>query len=83
MSKTKNCPHKIQYVFDFILISAGPDHWQDNYGQCSGKHQSPINIDSSHVVRAILPKLKMEGFYSTDGETILTNNGHTGNLLVR
>lgn len=74
-----NCQHKILFR---IYIFVGPDHWQDHFLQCSGKHQSPINIDSSHVVRAALPKLQMEGFFSTEGESILTNNGHTGNFLV-
>lgn len=64
-----------------LIIFVGPEHWQDAYVQCSGKHQSPINIDSSHVVRTVLPPLRMEGFDYTDGESILTNNGHTGNIV--
>lgn len=60
----------------------GPEHWQDEYAQCAGKHQSPINIDSEHVTRTVLPPLKMEGFYSTEGEAILTNNGHTAMMTT-
>lgn len=60
----------------------GPDHWGDSYAQCSGKHQSPIDIDSAHVTRTVLPKLKMEGFFSTEGDTILTNNGHTAMMTT-
>ncbi|KAJ6646133.1 Carbonic anhydrase 7 [Pseudolycoriella hygida] len=60
----------------------GPDHWQDEYGQCAGKHQSPINIDSSHVTRVVLPPLNMQGFFFTDGEAVLTNNGHTAMMTI-
>ncbi len=66
----------------FLFRSTGPEHWQDAYSQCSGKHQSPINIDSAHVTRAVLPPLKMEGFFYTEGEVTLVNNGHTGNNFL-
>jgi len=60
----------------------GPDHWADAYAQCSGKHQSPINIDSHKVNRTVLPPLKMEGFHSTEGNATLTNNGHTAMMTT-
>lgn len=54
------------------------DHWGDDYGECLGKHQSPIAIDSHHVTRASLPPLEMNGFDVALPATV-TNNGHTGN----
>jgi len=60
----------------------GPDHWSDAYSQCKGKHQSPINIDSEHVDRIVMSPLKLQGFYYTEGETILTNNGHTAMMTT-
>lgn len=56
----------------------GPSHWGEEYGECSGKHQSPINIDSEHVTRKVLPKLKLENFHDKPKEMSITNNGHTG-----
>jgi len=58
----------------------GPDHWGDEYEQCAGKHQSPINIDSAHVTRVHLEPLKMENFDIELGVATLTNNGHTAML---
>jgi len=60
----------------------GPDHWKDVSEQCAGKHQSPINIDSKHVTRVVLPPLKFHGFFYTEGEAILTNNGHTAMMTT-
>jgi len=56
--------------------------WGDEYEQCSGKHQSPINIDSEHVTRINLPPLKMKGFSYTSGVATLTNNGHTAMMTT-
>jgi len=60
----------------------GPDHWGDEYEQCLGKHQSPINIDSAHLTRVHLDPLKMDGFELPLGVATLTNNGHTAMLTT-
>jgi len=60
----------------------GEDHWSDDYEQCAGKHQSPINIDSAHVTRVHLKPLVMENFDLPLGVATLNNNGHTAMLTT-
>ncbi|XP_063699331.1 putative carbonic anhydrase 3 [Culicoides brevitarsis] len=60
----------------------GPSHWGEEFGECTGKHQSPINIDSEHVTRKVLPKLKLANFHDKPKEMSITNNGHTVQLTV-
>ncbi|XP_058458649.1 carbonic anhydrase 7 [Malaya genurostris] len=55
----------------------GPSHWGEQYNTCTGKHQSPININSLDVKKVNLPPLIMEGFDAHPQQTNLTNNGHT------
>ncbi|KAG8226538.1 hypothetical protein J437_LFUL007879 [Ladona fulva] len=47
------------------------------YSACSGKFQSPINIDMKDVLHVKLPPLRFEGFDEELEDAILTNNGHT------
>ncbi|XP_041771257.1 carbonic anhydrase 7 [Anopheles merus] len=55
----------------------GPSHWGEQYNSCTGKHQSPININSLDVKKVNLPPLVFQGFDVSPRETNLTNNGHT------
>uniref|UniRef100_A0A182RAY9 carbonic anhydrase n=1 Tax=Anopheles funestus TaxID=62324 RepID=A0A182RAY9_ANOFN len=55
----------------------GPSHWGEQYNSCTGKHQSPININSLDVKKVNLPPLVFQGFDVAPRETNLTNNGHT------
>ncbi|XP_040152809.1 carbonic anhydrase 7 [Anopheles arabiensis] len=55
----------------------GPSHWGEQYNSCTGKHQSPININSLDVKKVNLPPLMFQGFDVSPRETNLTNNGHT------
>ncbi|XP_052861455.1 carbonic anhydrase 7 [Anopheles cruzii] len=55
----------------------GPSHWGEQYNSCTGKHQSPININSLDVKKVNLPPLVLHGFDIAPKETNLTNNGHT------
>uniref|UniRef100_A0A182NH68 carbonic anhydrase n=1 Tax=Anopheles dirus TaxID=7168 RepID=A0A182NH68_9DIPT len=55
----------------------GPSHWGEQYNSCTGKHQSPININSLDVKKVNLPPLVFQGFNVAPKETNLTNNGHT------
>lgn len=64
---------------DYMLFVIGVDHWGDDFGDCLGKHQSPINMSSEYVTPVVLPPLKFIGFDAASEATI-TNNGHTGNL---
>ncbi|XP_055530002.1 carbonic anhydrase 7 [Wyeomyia smithii] len=55
----------------------GPSHWGEQYNSCTGKHQSPININSLEVKKVNLPPLVMNEFDTPPAQTNLTNNGHT------
>ncbi|XP_030385250.1 carbonic anhydrase 2 isoform X2 [Scaptodrosophila lebanonensis] len=59
----------------------GPEHWGEDYKRCSGKHQSPINIDVVNVVEKQFPTLEFINFDEKPKGIRLTNNGHT--VLVK
>jgi len=60
----------------------GYDHWGDIEQKCLGKHQSPIEIDSEHVTRTVLPHpLRLNGF-DVALPANLTNNGHTAMMTI-
>nr|XP_036226880.1 carbonic anhydrase [Bactrocera oleae]XP_036226881.1 carbonic anhydrase [Bactrocera oleae]XP_036226882.1 carbonic anhydrase [Bactrocera oleae]XP_036226883.1 carbonic anhydrase [Bactrocera oleae]XP_036226884.1 carbonic anhydrase [Bactrocera oleae] len=59
----------------------GPDHWGEQFSTCSGKHQSPINIDSVNVIRRTYPPLSADNFGSEPISGEILNNGHT--VVVR
>jgi len=56
----------------------GEDFWG---GECKGKHQSPIDINSENVTRTNLPRLKMNGFDNAFPAMII-NNGHTALMTL-
>lgn len=57
--------------------SMGPDHWGEQYNGCSGKYQSPINIDIVNVQTQTFDDLIHQGFYDTPQTGDIVNNGHT------
>ncbi|TMW43960.1 hypothetical protein DOY81_010960 [Sarcophaga bullata] len=59
----------------------GPDHWSEHYNQCSGKHQSPININDVDVVNRTFTKMLFNEFHKPSISTSVFNNGHT--VLVK
>ena len=61
--------------------SLGPQYWSKVYQQCSGKYQSPININDHDVQEVEFWRLGTTNFdeYPLSGE--LHNNGHT--VVVR
>ena len=59
----------------------GPDHWSEHYNQCSGKHQSPININDVDVVNRTFTKMLFNEFHKPSINTSVFNNGHT--VLVK
>lgn len=63
-------------VNNFRLI--GPSHWGEQYNTCFGKFQSPIDINSLTVKHARLPRLQFHDIDVPSNQTILKNNGHTG-----
>ncbi|XP_068086133.1 carbonic anhydrase 2 [Anabrus simplex] len=63
--------------------SMGPSNWPQEYSNCAGKYQSPIDIEE-HLVRHVrLPALKFQGFDATPVSSTLTNNGHTVMLQLK
>ncbi|XP_011201657.2 carbonic anhydrase 7 [Bactrocera dorsalis] len=72
----------VTFANDFAYNGAmGPDHWGEQFSTCSGKHQSPINIDSVNVIRRTYPPLIAEHFGSQPISAEILNNGHT--VVVR
>ncbi|EDW69070.1 carbonic anhydrase 2 isoform X1 [Drosophila virilis] len=55
----------------------GPEHWGDDYQRCSGKFQSPINIDVLNVTKKKFPYPDYFNFDAKPKSVKLTNNGHT------
>ncbi|XP_020714425.1 carbonic anhydrase [Ceratitis capitata] len=72
----------LTFAKDFAYNGAmGPEHWGEQYSTCSGKHQSPINIDSVNVIRRTYQPLRPKKFESTPQSGEILNNGHT--VVVR
>ncbi|XP_043793879.1 carbonic anhydrase 2-like isoform X1 [Apis laboriosa] len=80
-------------VFTLVLLSSklvvgnfsydgnsGPLHWGDEYKQCVGKFQSPIDIEEKDVTNMTFPKLQ---FSDTENSHVayMINNGHT--VMIR
>ncbi|KAH8380269.1 hypothetical protein KR009_009753, partial [Drosophila setifemur] len=59
----------------------GPEHWGEEYARCSGKHQSPINIDLVNAVERKFPHLEFFNFNVDPKGMHMSNNGHT--VLVK
>ncbi|XP_055911169.1 carbonic anhydrase 2 isoform X2 [Eupeodes corollae] len=55
----------------------GPEHWGEQYNGCSGKYQSPINIDLLNVIEHEFGDLVLERFDELPISGDLLNNGHT------
>jgi carbonic anhydrase len=72
LKKEKNFLMKSQF--------AGASHWDEKYGTCKGKHQSPININVLSVKKVKLPPLTFRNFHTQLKNLTLRNNGHTGAL---
>lgn len=73
------CSTRNKHLTDcFVIGILGPSHWGEQYNTCFGKYQSPIDINSLTVKSAQLPALKFTGFDDHSNQTMLENNGHTG-----
>ena len=55
-------------------------HWANEYKTCSGKYQSPIDIEENLVTKVNLPLLHFHNIDILPTSTTITNNGHTGNV---
>lgn len=65
------------------LSRSDQDAWLSAFEHCSGKSQSPINIDTNKVFyESKLPPIKLEGYDLTGSPALtLINNGHTCETL--
>lgn len=59
----------------------GPEHWKDEFQRCSGKYQSPININELTVQKKSFPEFTYDNIDARPTAVHLTNNGHT--VLVK
>lgn len=55
----------------------GPQNWAKDNKLCSGKHQSPINIDTLHVIKMQYSDINYFNFDIKPKAVLATNNGHT------
>ncbi|XP_060655259.1 carbonic anhydrase 1-like [Drosophila nasuta] len=55
----------------------GPSHWAEDYKRCSGKFQSPIDIDVLSVEVKEFPDIEYTNIYVTPNRVHMANNGHT------
>ncbi|XP_062135515.1 carbonic anhydrase 1-like isoform X2 [Drosophila sulfurigaster albostrigata] len=55
----------------------GPEHWAENYKRCSGKFQSPIDIDVLSVEVKEFPDIEYTNIDVTPNRVHMANNGHT------
>ncbi|XP_072939854.1 putative carbonic anhydrase 3 [Epargyreus clarus] len=66
--------HGEDFGYDGVI---GPTHWGERYRECTGKHQSPININVLRVKQVALPDITFVGFDDPIDNVHVTNNAHT------
>jgi len=60
--------------------SNGPLTWPQNFAECAGLAQSPINIDTSAVTEEAIGAFTFTGYDDTTATLTITNNGHSAQL---
>ncbi|MGH0186248.1 UNVERIFIED_CONTAM: hypothetical protein FKN15_020777 [Acipenser sinensis] len=67
-----------------ITMNTDQDTWSLDFKNCSGKSQSPINIDTrAAIFTPALPPIVLQGYDLSDEEKLtLQNNGHTLQLSL-
>lgn len=62
-----------------FVLTTDQDTWSLDFKNCSGKSQSPINIDTrAAIFTSALPPIVLQGYDLSDEEKLtLQNNGHT------
>ena len=74
---------KIETInYNKYFLFKAPEHWGEHYDQCNGKQQSPIDIKEEDVTRCVLPQFTFENFHVPASNAKITNNGHTGILII-
>lgn len=85
-SKSDSDPIAFVFIVTVALAAAqdfgyrgqhGPEHWKEDFKRCSGKYQSPINIDELTVEKKNFPEIEYINFNATPESITMTNNGHT------
>ncbi|VVC43710.1 Hypothetical protein CINCED_3A014187 [Cinara cedri] len=65
------------HSFGYDSGELDPLHWATEYKTCSGKYQSPIDIEEKLVTKVNLPLLRFHNIDIFPTSTNITNNGHT------
>ncbi|XP_067643752.1 carbonic anhydrase 7 [Eurosta solidaginis] len=69
---------KTTFAEDFAYNGEmGPEHWSEHFSMCSGKHQSPINIDLVNVISRTYQIMTFNNFGTKPVSGEMLNNGHT------
>lgn len=86
-SKSDSDPFAFVSIVTVVTLAAGqdfgyrgqhgPEHWKEDFKRCSGKYQSPINIDEHNVEKRDFPEIEYINFNVTPESLTMTNNGHT------
>ncbi|CAF3094237.1 unnamed protein product [Rotaria sp. Silwood2] len=68
---------KINAAEEFNYNNDGQEVWSDNYPSCSGRSQSPINIQTACTTYQQFPLLQFSTSYNDNQVFTLKNNGHS------
>jgi len=70
-------PGESEQSFGYDSGELDPLHWATEYKTCSGKYQSPIDIEENLVTKVNLPLLRFHNIDELPTGANITNNGHT------
>ena len=62
-----------------IFLKTGPNSWQEQFSQCGGSSQSPIDLEDSKVTVFYPGDFIFYRYEIYPLSMKLENNGHTGN----
>ena len=65
-----------------LYPAAGPAHWPEMFGPCSGTSQSPVNINVANKEEVLYDENLTDDLdlltANTDANYFMVNNAHTG-----
>ncbi|XP_014300098.1 carbonic anhydrase 2-like [Microplitis demolitor] len=78
-----NYKKKIIFFLFFLIGSIAAwdykdvESWKDEFPQCGGKQQSPINLDQIDLFDDVAEELNLQSYHIKPVKMALSNNGHT------